>query len=73
MMNWSSKRTNWTKRWKKATVRFQAKVDELDQSDKSRLLTLAASLILVGSILGMASGALILNGNPDDLLGFDFV
>jgi len=52
----------------KATVRFQSKLDELDQSDKSRLLTLAASLILVGSILGMASGALILNGNPDDLL-----
>tara|TARA_B110000444_G_C18827486_1_gene591183 strand:+ start:1345 stop:2229 length:885 start_codon:yes stop_codon:yes gene_type:complete len=52
-----------------ATFRFQAKVDELDQSDKSRLLILAASLILIGSILGMASGALILNGNPDDLLG----
>ena len=52
----------------KATVRFQSKLDELDQSDKSRLLTLAASLILIGSILGMASGALILNGNPDDLL-----
>ncbi len=51
-----------------ATFRFQAKVDELDQSDKSRLIILAASLILVGSILGMASGALILNGNPDDLL-----
>lgn len=51
-----------------ATVRFHAKVDELDRSDKSRLLTLAASLILIGSILGMASGALILNGNPDDLL-----
>ena len=45
----------------KATVRFQAKIDELDQSDKSRILTLAASLILIGSILGMASGALILN------------
>ena len=52
----------------KATVRFKAKIDELDQSDKSRILTLAASLILIGSILGMASGALILNGNPDDLL-----
>lgn len=52
----------------KATVRFQSKIDELDQSDKSRILTLAASLILIGSILGMASGALILNGNPDDLL-----
>jgi hypothetical protein len=52
-----------------ATFRFQAKVDELDLSDKSRLLILAASLILIGSILGMASGALILNGNPDDLLG----
>ena len=52
----------------KATVRFRAKIDELDQSDKSRILTLAASLILIGSILGMASGALILNGNPDDLL-----
>ena len=51
-----------------ATVRLQAKVDEHDQSDKSRLLTLAASLILIGSILGMASGGLILNGNPDDLL-----
>jgi len=51
-----------------ATVRFHARVDELDRSDKSRLLTLAASLILIGSILGMASGALILNGNPDDLL-----
>ena len=54
-----------------ATFRFQAKVNELDLSDKSRLLTLAASLILIGSILGMASGALILNGNPDDLLGSD--
>jgi len=52
-----------------ATFRFQAKVDEIDQSDKTRLLTLAASLILIGSILGIASGALILNGNPDDLLG----
>ena len=51
-----------------ATVRFHARVDELDRSDKSRLITLAASLILIGSILGMASGALILNGNPDDLL-----
>ena len=51
-----------------ATVRFHARVDELDRSDKSRLLTLAASLILIGSILGMASGALILNGNPYDLL-----
>ena len=52
----------------KSTVRFKAIIDEMDQSDRSRILTLAASLILIGSILGMASGALILNGNPDDLL-----
>lgn len=52
----------------KATVKFQEKIDELDQSDRSRILTLAASLILIGSIFGMATGALILNGNPDELL-----
>ncbi|MBT6527849.1 MAG: carboxypeptidase regulatory-like domain-containing protein, partial [Euryarchaeota archaeon] len=52
----------------KATVKFQEKIEELDQSDRSRILTLAASLILIGSIFGMATGALILNGNPDELL-----
>ena len=52
----------------KATVKFQEKIDELDQSDRSRILTLAASLILIRSIFGMATGALILNGNPDELL-----
>ena len=52
----------------KATVLFQEKIEELDHSDRSRILTLAASLILIGSIFGMATGALILNGNPDELL-----
>ena len=52
----------------RAAARLQAKIDELDDSDRSRILTLAASLILIGSILGMATGGLILNGNPDELL-----
>ena len=52
----------------KAAARLQAKIDELDESDRSRILTLAASLILIGSVLGMATGGLILNGNPDELL-----
>ncbi|RJU94654.1 MAG: hypothetical protein DWC08_01865 [Candidatus Poseidoniales archaeon] len=52
----------------KAAARLQAKIDELDDSDRSRILTLAASLILIGSVLGMATGGLILNGNPDELL-----
>jgi hypothetical protein len=51
-----------------AAARLQAKIDSLENSDRNRLRTLAASLILIGSILGMASGALILNGNPGDLL-----
>ena len=51
-----------------ATVRFQEKIEELDHSDRSRILTLAASLILIGSMFGMATGALILNGSPDELL-----
>ena len=52
----------------RAAARLQAKIDELDDSDRSRILTLAASFILIGSILGMATGGLILNGNPDELL-----
>lgn len=51
-----------------AAARLQSKIDALENSDRNRLRTLAASLILIGSILGMASGALILNGNPGDLL-----
>tara|TARA_B100001093_G_scaffold169000_1_gene161672 strand:- start:4253 stop:5131 length:879 start_codon:yes stop_codon:yes gene_type:complete len=51
-----------------AAERLQAKIDALEDSDRNRLRTLAASLILIGSILGLASGALILNGNPGDLL-----
>lgn len=31
----------------KATVLFQEKIEELDHSDRSRILTLAASLILI--------------------------
>ncbi|MDP6362401.1 MAG: carboxypeptidase-like regulatory domain-containing protein, partial [Candidatus Poseidoniaceae archaeon] len=40
----------------------------MENANASQLRTLAASLILVGSILGMASGGLILQGNPADLI-----
>ena len=37
--------------------------------DKSGLLTLASSLIFIGSVLGIITGLLLLQGNPTDLLG----
>ena len=37
--------------------------------DKNGLLTLASSLILIGSVLGIITGLLLLQGNPTDLLG----
>jgi hypothetical protein len=37
--------------------------------DKNGLLTLASSLIFIGSVLGIITGLLLLQGNPTDLLG----
>ena len=42
--------------------------DELIDLDADRWRNLAAALIFIGSILGMLSGALILQGNPAELL-----
>ena len=42
--------------------------DELIDLDADRWRNLAAALIFIGSILGMLSGALILQGNPSELL-----
>ena len=42
--------------------------DELIYLDADRWRNLAAALIFIGSILGMLSGALILQGNPSELL-----
>jgi len=39
----------------------------LEEVEKGRWRTIAASLILLGSLLGMMSGALILQGNPSDI------
>ncbi len=47
---------------------FNQHMASMERSNASQLRTLAASLILVGSILGMASGGLILQGNPADLI-----
>lgn len=41
---------------------------ELEYNDKARLRKLAAILILVGSLLGIFSGGVILQGNPSELL-----
>jgi hypothetical protein len=41
---------------------------ELEYDDKARLRKLAAVLILVGSLLGIFSGGIILQGNPSELL-----
>lgn len=41
---------------------------ELEYDDKERLRKLAAVLILVGSLLGIFSGGIILQGNPSELL-----
>lgn len=40
----------------------------LEEVEKGRWRTIAASLILLGSLLGMMSGALILQGNPSDII-----
>ena len=37
--------------------------------DKNGLLALASSLIFIGSVLGIITGLLLLQGNPTDLLG----
>ena len=42
--------------------------DELIDLDADRWRNLAAALVFIGSILGMLSGALILQGNPSELL-----
>ena len=41
---------------------------ELEMDDKSKLRKMASVLILVGSILGIFSGGIILQGNPSELL-----
>lgn len=51
-----------------ANEEFNEHMASMEKANASQLRTLAASLILVGSILGMASGGLILQGNPADLI-----
>jgi hypothetical protein len=51
-----------------ANEEFNEHMASMNKANASQLRTLAASLILVGSILGMASGGLILQGNPADLI-----
>lgn len=51
-----------------ANEEFNEHMASMENANSSQLRTLAASLILVGSILGMASGGLILQGNPADLI-----
>jgi len=51
-----------------ANQEFNEHMASLNKANASQLRTLAASLILVGSILGMASGGLILQGNPAELM-----
>lgn len=41
---------------------------DLDYDEKSKLRLTAAILILIGSILGVISGGMLLQGNPEDLL-----
>ena len=41
---------------------------DLDYDERSKLRMIAAIAILVGSILGIISGGILLQGNPDDLL-----
>ena len=53
---------------KEANDDFNEQMASMQRANASQLRTLAASLILVGSILGMASGGLILQGNPADLI-----
>ena len=39
-----------------------------EDDDSLRIRRLASTLILIGSIMGMITGGLILQGNPNDLL-----
>jgi len=41
---------------------------DLDYNEKSKIRMTAALIILIGSILGIISGGILLQGNPDDLL-----
>lgn len=41
---------------------------DLDYDDRERLRMIVAILILIGSILGIISGGILLQGNPDELL-----
>ena len=41
---------------------------DLDYDDRERLRMIVAILVLVGSILGVVSGRILLQGNPDELL-----
>ncbi len=44
----------------------------LEEVERGRWRTIAASLILLGSLLGIMSGALILQGNPSDIISSSF-
>ena len=41
---------------------------DLDYDEKSKIRMIAAIIVLVGSILGIISGGILLQGNPDQLL-----
>ena len=51
-----------------ATKKVEEAQDMIATSDMKRLRSLASLLILTGSILGIISGALLMTGNPADLL-----
>ena len=51
-----------------ATKKVEEAQDMIATSDMKRLRNLASLLILAGSILGIISGALLMTGNPADLL-----
>ena len=51
-----------------ATKKVEEAQDMIATSDMKRLRNLASLLILTGSILGIISGALLMTGNPADLL-----
>jgi len=41
---------------------------DLDYDDREKLRMIVAILVLIGSILGIVSGGILIQGNPDDLL-----
>ena len=41
---------------------------DLDYDERERLRMIVAILVLIGSILGIVSGGILLQGNPDELL-----